>query len=91
MVKKKKNNSWREFTSTLTTNTPSSKIWKTIKSINGKLVSTNMPIGDHYTTKKEKATLLLERFNRHCTNEFVREHENELNEILPNKDKKHFT
>ena len=78
MVKKKKTNSRREFTSTLTTNTPSSKIWKTIKRINGKPVSPNMPIGDHNTTKKEKANLLLEHFNRHCTDEFVREHENEL-------------
>ena len=60
LIKKKKTESWRNFASTLQSNTPSSKIWRTIKAINGKQSPRNIPIGNYSSTDKDKANLLLE-------------------------------
>ena len=62
LIKKKKTESWRVFASTLQSNTPSKKIWRVIKSINGKQSSRNIPIGDYSSTNLDKANLLLNHF-----------------------------
>lgn len=61
---KKKKESWKEFASTLTSDTPSAKIWRTIKSINGKQTTSTIPIGDFQSSDKEKANELLRHFTR---------------------------
>lgn len=68
LIKTKKKEKWKEFASTLTSNTPSSKVWKTIKSINGIQVSPSLPIGDYSSTNCEKANQLLEHFIRFSSN-----------------------
>lgn len=68
LIKKKKKEKWSEFASTMTSNTPSSKVWKTIKSINGIQVSPNLPIGDYSSSNSDKANQLLTHFTRFSSN-----------------------
>ena len=77
LIKKKKTESWRNFTSTLQSNTPSKKIWNIIKSINGKQPKKNLPFGDYNLTDKDKANLLLDQFTMN------RNHEQRHQEPLP--------
>lgn len=66
-IKKKKKQSWQNFASTLNSNTPSSKVWRIIKNINGKRSSQNTPIGE-YVTNEEKADQLMNFFMRRMGN-----------------------
>ena len=61
---KKKRESWAEFTQSMDANTPSGRVWKAIRSINGKQSSRNFPIGAYTATDSEKANLFLDHFTR---------------------------
>ena len=72
-VKKKKTQAWKNFTSTLTSDTPSTKIWRTIKNIKGLQYTAKLPIGAYDWTEADKANALLTHFTRHCQEENERE------------------
>ena len=59
---KNKKESWNKFTESLGSTTPSSKVWRAIKSIWGKKGSINLPIGNQSTSNYEIAMLFLEHF-----------------------------
>ena len=69
-IKKKKVNSWKEFTSTLNSNTPSAKVWRVIKSINGAKVNLNFPIANE-ESNEIKSNLLLNHFTRDLLTENI--------------------
>lgn len=61
MLKKKKQ-SWADFASSINSNTPSTKVWSAMKSINGKQTVRNFPIGDFDATNEDKAEMFLEQY-----------------------------
>jgi hypothetical protein len=65
---KKKRESWKDFASTMHSNTPLGKVHRTIRSINGKQTSYRIPIGDLSATDTERANKLVSHFTRLGTN-----------------------
>ena len=67
ITRKKKRNAWKDFASTLTSNTPSAKVWRTIRAINGTPPIFNIPIGDVFSSNSDKANMLVDHFSRYQT------------------------
>lgn len=75
LIIKKKKNSWAEFVSSVSHNTPSAKMWGALKSINGTTAIKNCPVGEYNTTNLEKAEMFLDRFAPDTHHEVLSQHD----------------
>lgn len=78
----KKKESWAQFVGSIDSKTPSSKVWRAIKSINGKQCSRTIPIDTDDNCNISKANLLANYFTRFNTPTAYNSEATEINIIV---------